>query len=378
MATGQAAGEPVPAVDAGSAQLPKRSVRGDWGAVTVNGRQVPIRAVVAVAGIVVWLGLMFLETGAGGIASLWVSLLFLVPLVTIGSLTRSVGLALIGQFVLVGGLMLTVAWVLISLFTTVVPDLYAPIRDFVVPPIEEAAKFAPLVLILWFRRRGTAWSFGATDLLLMGAAIGTGFGLVELAYITGQGASLDSVPFLPIAEIYQGHLVVGHALWATIDGGMLGIALLLQGRGRVAIVAAAAGVAWTTLDHIANNYSAAHQGALADLLLLLTANGWGSLVFFVAVVVLAIAMDLRIVRTAVPRIPELAPPPLRGDLDSVAGAWAFRIGRRGLAYAVFRGREIPEAERPERARMIGDLAYRLLSRQRPIALPKRATPGNAP
>lgn len=344
----------TPGATAGATPATKRS--GDWGSVAIGTQRVSLRLVLTVAGILVWLGLMFLETGAGGIAALRVSLLFLLPLVAIGSLTRSVSLALIGQFVLVGGLALSIAWVLISLFTTVVPNLYAPIRDFVVPPIEEATKFAPLVLILWFRRRATAWTFGATDLLLMGAAIGTGFGLVELAYTTAPGSSTHSVPLLPITEIYHsagrnagvgwGHLVVGHAVWAAIGGGMLGIALFLRGRGRVAIVVAAAGVAWTTLDHIADNYSAVHPGALADLLLLLTANGWLSLLFFLAVIAAAIGVDWWVVRTCVPAIPALATPPL-GGAGSLAASWRFRVGRRALAYTIFKGRRAPVARRPE-------------------------------
>lgn len=344
----------------------------------MGGRQVPIRGVVLAAAIAVWLGLMLLETGSGGIASLWASALFLVPLVAIGSLTRSVSLSLIGRLVLVGGFGMSVAWVLIALFTLVVRNTNAPIRDFVIPPIEEAVKFAPVLLILWFERRGRAWSFGATDLLLMGAAIGTGFGLVESAYLR-EHAIRGQVLLLPITQITGGHLVVSHAIWAAIGGGVLGIALLMRGRGRIAIVIAAAGVAWTTFDHIANNYSAVHPGSLADLLRLITGNGWGSLVIFLVVVIVAIAMDLRVGRTALPPMPELASLPFGGDARSMAAAWGYRIRRRGLAYTVFRGGQSPARERPERVRVAADLAYRLLYRRAalaPLQPSQPVTPGN--
>ena len=320
--------------------VPATKRRGHWGSV-------PIRVLVTVAGTVVWLGLMLIATGTAGVVSLWNSALFLAPLILIGSLTRGISLATIGRLILGGGFMMGVAYVGAALFRLIVPDIYAPIRDFTIPPMEEALKLAPVAWIVFRQRRSGAWSFGATDLILLGAAAGTGFGVVETAY-SHIGAGWGShVAMLPVAGISNyGHLDAGHEIWTSIAGGILGLALLTNRSRKTAVLVGASGIVWTTLDHIANNYSAVHPGFFASFLRFITGNGWFSLVFFLAVIAAGIGVDLWIVRTCAPDIPELVALPPGSD-QSLAARWRFRLGRRALAYTIFKGRRAPVAKRPE-------------------------------
>ena len=72
-----------------------------------------------------------------------VAALFLVPLGLISSFTRTIWLAPIGRLVLVVGFLVGVADVGALLFRLVVPDINAPSREFALPLMEEALKFAP-------------------------------------------------------------------------------------------------------------------------------------------------------------------------------------------------------------------------------------------
>ena len=308
-------------------------------------RAVSPRIIVAVAGTVLWLGLMLFVTGASGVVAMGTGVAFLVPLVLIGTPTRTITLATIGRFVLIGGFLMGVAALAGGHYGN---ETNSPLRDFSVPPMEETLKIAPLLFLLWRRRHTGTWSFGATDLLLMGAAIGTGFGLVESANVRHVQSWGGHVPLIPVTSIGSGgHLMVGHDIWNSIIGGMLGLALLIRRPRSIAVLIGAAGIAFTTVDHISNNYRIGHSGFVRNLLEFLTANGWLALLFFFAVVVAAIGADLWIARTCVPAIAELAPPPLGGDRESLAASWRFRLHRRALAYTFLRARRAPEGERPE-------------------------------
>jgi hypothetical protein len=63
-----------------------------WGTLTVGQTAVPVRLVVGVAGALLWLMVMVLQTGEHAFTALITNLLFLVPLVLLGSLTRTVSL----------------------------------------------------------------------------------------------------------------------------------------------------------------------------------------------------------------------------------------------------------------------------------------------
>lgn len=297
------------------------------------------RVIAAVSGTVLWLLLVLIATGSGAVTAFWGAMMFLLPLVAICSLTRTISVLTVGRFFVLGGFVLGVTYVGAVLFRLIVPDINAPIRDFVIPPMEEILKLLPVALLLYRRRHAGTWSFGATDVLLMAAAVGAGFGFVEEAYVRAVDRWHTVIAVLPVTRVTSGHMDVGHALWTSIAGGTLGL-VVLRSRLRPGLLLGAAGVAWTTLDHVANNYGAVHPGAGATLLRFITGNGWLSLLLFVVVLAGAIAADLLVLHACSPYVREVA------AAGSPAG-WAMRLHGRALAYTIFKGRHAPDAKRPE-------------------------------
>jgi RsiW-degrading membrane proteinase PrsW (M82 family) len=331
--------------------------------VRLSGREVPIWVILVIGGAAVWLGLMLFATGASAIVALWTAAAFFIPLLVIGSVTRTASLRLLGWLVLMGAAAMAVSYLGGALFSVFVKSPTAPIRDFVIPPMEEILKLAPVLFIVWRWRRTGSWSFGATDLLLMGAASGLGFGIVEDAYVRhSRDGWAGQIALLPITEIISGRLIVGHAIWTAIAGAMVGLGLLLRHRPRLAMLIGISGIAWTTLDHIRTNAAPTGRdspSAISNFLSTITANGWLSLWIFLALVVATIAIDAYIVRQF-PRLPGLSAPPLRTNLGDLASWWAFHVHKRALAYTFFRGKQALPGSRQE----VMAVVYGIVARQK--------------
>lgn len=303
--------------------------RGDWGRVRLSRRTYPARLVVAVAGAAVWLGLMLTETGRGGITAIWTNLLFLVPLLALCRGTCTVSTRQLVALCLIGGFMMGVALIVIN---AVAPVTSA--RAFVVPVIEESSKIAPVLFLLWRWRTSRIWALAATDVLLMAAASGAGFGVVEDAYIRSRFGWPDQLGWLPVTEITGGRIIAGHAIWTALAGLTIGLGLLLRKRGPVAIAVAASGFLLSLFDHIANNYGTTARGGL--IMDTVAQHGYLVIVVFVLAVPLALAADLLISRTALPDLPELEP---SGGLRDARARRTFAVHKRALAHAVFHCRQ---------------------------------------
>ncbi|WP_162003871.1 PrsW family glutamic-type intramembrane protease [Streptomyces antimycoticus] len=153
------------------------------------------------------------------------------------------------------------------------------------PVIEELMKLAPLLLVAWNIRVRRQW--GLTDYVVLGAALGAGFGLLEavaryaldadraIQLPAGGWAVPDSLraPYIPgVEQVFsawfpapQGVLELGdpapaaatspHLVYTALAA--LGVGVLLRGRGW----ARALGVlplAATSALHMLTNYAAAH------------------------------------------------------------------------------------------------------------------------
>ena len=128
---------------------------------------------------------------------------------------------------------------------------------------------------------------------------------------------------------------MGHAIWTTLAGITLGLALSLWNRAKWASPLAAAGIAFSALDHLANNYSVSDERSFASYpqgLLALT------FAFFLAGVVIVILFDLFAIHAQLPKLPELKLPNLQSGVDGLKRQWAFLVERRAFAYVLFRQR----------------------------------------
>ncbi|HUG74443.1 MAG TPA: PrsW family glutamic-type intramembrane protease [Acidimicrobiia bacterium] len=340
----------------------ERATGPGWGTLVVGERRLPFRLVAIVLGTAIWLGAMLLKTGGHGVDALWTNLVFLAGLLLLASLTQSLTLRRVSTMFFAGGLMMGLMLVVSAAFGWVEPDPNAVSRALVLPPLEEVLKLAPVLFFVWRRRHGRLWALGATDLLLLAAASGAGFALVEDAYIRARFGWPDQLAWLPVTEILRDRLIAGHAVWTALAGATLGLGLLLRSRGRWALAVAVSGFALATLDHVANNLDANTSGFVVGALNLLLANGFLVAYLFVVAVAAVVAADLYVLRRTPPRFPSCPPPPRAPGLSGMLKAWEFRLNKRALTYATFQYRRATGRGRGQAGRTAALLARSLQKR----------------
>lgn len=309
----------------------------DWGQVRVGSKSYSVRLLVTIAGATLWLGTMLVETGTSGIISSWTVLVYLGPLLAICSATRTVTFRHLISLFFIGGFMMGVALLVID---AVMPN--TSVRDFLVPPFEESCKIAPVLFLLWRWRKSRLWTLAVTDVLLMAAFCGAGFGIVEDAYIRHHMAWPNQLSWLPITAFSEGRMDSGHAIWTTLAGATIGLALLIRGRRRLAIALGASGFVISILDHITGNYAVgSHIQLVFSFLNAITVSGYLALWMFFLGTLLAVAADLYIAHLALPNLPELEMP------KNFQAKWMFVVQKRALAHAVFHYRHSSGLQKAE-------------------------------
>jgi hypothetical protein len=111
----------------------------------------------------------------------------------------------------------------------------------------------------------------------------------------------------------------------------------------------ASGLVWSAFDHIANNFGNYQRGAFADFLNGIAGRGWNTVYLFVISVVIAIGFDLYVIHGQLPKFPEFKLPKFSTDVNGLKMLWAFLVGRRALAYVLFRYRRASGIKRAELA-----------------------------
>jgi RsiW-degrading membrane proteinase PrsW (M82 family) len=154
----------------------------------------------------------------------------------------------------------------------------------VAPTTEEFGKVLPLLVIVAVGWRGFRTSYGACDLMLCGAALGAGFGLVEDAarshqsFAASTGPELLGVPIFP--DSYSGFM--GHSATAAMIALTVGYLVYALRRRRYllpAIVAVLVALFWMMVDHGLANYASygGSSGWFAPIRWLWAADGNGRL-----------------------------------------------------------------------------------------------------
>lgn len=237
---------------------------------------------------------------------------------------------------------------------------------FIVPIVEEMGKALPLLWLAWMGLRGKIAEPSITDFVILGYAIGAGFGVHEdglwvRSVSTGFGSSVWGVLFPTF--LWKSPFVIAHAGWTAMVG--LGIGLTWHFRRlKVGWLLAAVPLALAILDHIAINYRGSAEGFLRAL----TFDGHLPAWVLLAGFALAVVLDSRVIRQ---QLPELGIPDslrMRGMLTTaralptartsllaamlliaqrrVVNGWAHRNHRGDPATAV---RAWGDALAPERA-----------------------------
>lgn len=134
-----------------------------------------------------------------------------------------------------------------------VPDLWVPVT-------EELIKALPVLLYLAWSAWGGTFQTSATDGLLLGLAVGSGFAMHEDIVdrrVGGSGFGSGSIltRFFPTAWVSPSHaqFILGHAGWTGLIGLALGVAFLLR-RSLVVWVVPVVAFAVVSLDHMTTNY----------------------------------------------------------------------------------------------------------------------------
>jgi len=223
-----------------------------------------------------------------------------VQLVALGSLARTVRVRTVLVGILVGVYVCAPAAVLVQIVWTrpFAALTGSPLRDVVAvasytvdPVIEELVKVVPLVALAAVPAVRRQWS--VTDWVLVGAAIGSGFGLAEnllrFSHLAGRAiagqdgwviATSLAAPTVPYPwsavsswlpdGVGTGGIFGGgpastinvHLVWSAVAG--LGVALLR--RGRAARLAGVLLVVWAAADHAALNAEVVNDPGIAPLL----------------------------------------------------------------------------------------------------------------
>lgn len=319
--------------------------------------------IVLAASLPLWLGVLLLRTGPASLRAAWHVSLFLLELLVLTILTRTVRVKRLLIWVMLGAASFGVAW-LGGAALSLIEHRPTAAHYILIPVFEELCKLGVVASLLWRGRSLVTWTLGATDVLLMSAAVGGGFQFMEDAYILHHQASIPSVgldlggahaaELLPTVAIEGGRhvrYIAGHALWAALVGALLGVALLIRHRNKgVATSLAVAGVAWAVVDHIRVNYTNHLHGAAGHVLQWLTGDGSVTLVLFLTAVIAAVVIDVYVSWTVLPGWPELALRFLGGG--RLGDDWKRERNRRALAYLVFRARTALSAARAPYVRMI--------------------------
>ncbi len=337
------------------------------GALSIAGHRISFRVCVFSVGVAFWIGNTLLQTGSAGLAALWSSFGFLVEMILITSATRTIRLNQMPTFYCLGGAMMSVVWLVDHVFTILQPDGNAVSRKLFTPFLEESMKFAPVAVYLWRQRRARVWSMGASDVLLLAAASGAGFGLVEDAFIQHHFGVWHPVSWLPTTAILGTGLTIGHQSWTALAGVTLGLALLWRPRAPLGYLLGASGFLWSMLDHFRNNFSVGHSGFIVNFLNFITGHGWLSLYLLLFGAIAVVGSDVYAVRQMLVSRPQLKlrgakPPEVYGHGEGLKWLWSFLADRRGLAYVLFRCQHASGPTKEKLALRATTLERRLLKR----------------
>ncbi|MFA5565522.1 MAG: PrsW family glutamic-type intramembrane protease [Acidimicrobiia bacterium] len=188
---------------------------------------------------------------------------------------------------------------LMRIFESESPDIW------LVPPLEEAAKLAPIVVLLAFMRR-LKFQYGTADVLVIGFVLGFGFAFTEDALwgrTTADGFRGVWGYLIPgMWNVGDGSVVVGHAVWSAVAA--FGLALVvLHWRNALLLMVGGICLVAPTLDHMRSN----DHDSIAPWLQNIFIGHYSLPVLFLAAIVLAVGLDYFTLRRVSVRDHLLAP-----------------------------------------------------------------------
>lgn len=307
-----------------------------WGTVAMGTARIQIRHIVLWLGMALWLLPTLCFTGVHGIAWFAFNISFLIILVTVATTVRAVPLHKLAISFFSGGLAMGICLGIALPLVKVLGDNF-PLRYFITVPMEEWAKLLVVLLILWRGRKFSSWTLGATDILLLGAAAGAGFGFMEDSFSHAlQKSALNNLSvLLPASELVEGRIIAGHAVWTGLAAGTIGIATHFRHKKAVFIPCLVLGPVITILDHLALNHSRypAAPAWTQAIFNTLAANGYLALGLFILTLIAAILVDLAVMARSLPKAKEFSIPTRLNRKEPLTALWDCVLDLRRLNYA---------------------------------------------
>jgi RsiW-degrading membrane proteinase PrsW (M82 family) len=288
--------------------------------------------------------------------------------------------------------------------------------SFIVPVLEETIKIVPVVLLLFLPRRSYRWTLSATDLLVLGAAVGAGFAFYEetlLGFLPGFSAEtilsmhtgtphLGPFYLFPNMDVQIGAAAglptsafIGHGGAAAFIALAIGLARLLgswlkrllRGGWVVVWIIPVIVWGWMVFDHALYNYAADASSMPPLLRIPYTLDGFGylsSIVLYLLILV-TIGVEQVLLWKGRERVKDLRLSPdrlrlLKGALKSpleiplhLLGLRASIQARRGLIFGGY-GQQ-PEEVETKREEHLNELARHLQVLKKLLELPEEEDTG---
>lgn len=312
---------------------------------TACNTRVSKRSLIGIIGVMAWFAAMFVfgKHASQAIlnAGFYIGFLLLATF-----LTRTVTIAQLAKVFLLGGFSLGVATLLCRGAHAIFPNSIA--SPVVVPLIETVLFLAPAAWLLW-RNKPSPWLFGASDVMLLFACAGTGFSLMECAYIEfGSPSPFFLMPTAAISgdRIHGTVLANDQSIWGTLAGVSIGIGFLVRTRVSQWKTIAVSGIILCVLDHFALNSRFVGGSLLGGIVAGALMNGYLTMAVCFLGIIAVIALDLR-ARMSVPETIRLNAAALE-KLGSPLWWTLERIARR-MCYSYYRFMIADESQREQAA-----------------------------
>lgn len=340
-----------------------------WGSIPFGTSHVQIRHLIFWLSLAAWFSLTLLVAQTQAISSLAFNLTFLINLIIILFSVRTISLTTVGLCFCLGGLSLGVVVGLTIPMQTFLHN-NTHLRPFVLALLEQLGFAVPLLCLLWRGRRFSTWTLGASDILLMGAAIGAGFGFVVEAYAHKVNPTFTHFfVLLPNAEMIKDHLSLNAAVWSAMAAGTMGLAFVFHHRKLGFTVLSLIGFVMALLDHVSVDYTQLPDASpwVVSFFHVVTYNGYVALVFFALTFIACVSVDSFVQFSSLPRTPEFKILRRRDKNETLDALWDCILDLRRLAYAHYRFRRMtsrfyPVLRSSDLALTVGILAKRLINR----------------
>lgn len=317
------------------------SAGNSWGTVQLGSSTVPLRWVVLWLGFALWMGTILIYTGVNGITAFSFNISVVIAVLLLSSLTRSITLRTAALMFFVGATMPAVV-LLLELITTLAPDSSA--RGYIVPFIEQCSFYFVILAYLIYVRKFSFWTFGMTDLLVMGVMMGAGFAVVNDSFIHSQQTWEHSIQWLPTADLKdKQYLIVGHAVWAGITASGIGLAFFFLNNRWIALSVSLIGLAWSILDQLTGNIFSPTAEGMMKSLSLLTVNGYASSYLLIVCLSIAVLVDVYILVRFSPQSSEFMMLKKSSSGNPVGNFWDFMLDMRRFSFASFKCFLLPDS-----------------------------------